>query len=84
MVEDGDLVAVFHSIHRVLQAEQELKARRLPFLLIPAPRALATDCGLALRYAEKDREAVEAALAAAGLSPAELYQKRGEEYCPLV
>lgn len=80
MVRDGDLVAVFNSIHRVMKAEKLLKERRLEILLIPAPRALSSDCGLAIRYAETIRHDVESALAEAGLLPEECHQKRGEEY----
>ncbi|RNC72782.1 MAG: DUF3343 domain-containing protein [Desulfuromonadales bacterium] len=80
MIRDGDCVAIFHSIHRVMKAEKFLKQRGLSILLIPAPRALNADCGLAIRYAAADREAVEGALAAENLAPEEIYLKRGEEY----
>lgn len=80
MVRDGDLVAVFNNIHRVMKAEKYLKERRLDILLIPAPRALSSDCGLAIRYAETARDDVERALAEAGLLPEECHQKRGESF----
>jgi len=80
MVKDGDLLAVFNSIHRVLKAEKELKARGLPILLIPAPRSISADCGLAIRYAPEERLLVEKAMAESDLLPVEIYVKRGEEY----
>ncbi len=80
MVKDGDYVAIFNSIHRVMKAEKVLKGRRLSILLIPAPRALAAECGLAIRYAADDREAVEGALSEERLLPEEIYLKRGEGY----
>jgi hypothetical protein len=80
MVNDGDYVAIFNSIHRVIKAEKLLKERRLPILLIPAPRTLKSDCGLALRYTAADRPAVEQALAEEVLLPEETYFKKGEEY----
>lgn len=80
MVKDGDYVAIFNSIHRVMEAERLLKDKQLKILLIPAPRALAADCGLAIRYTEEIRGEVEAALAEAGLLPRELYRKNGEEF----
>jgi hypothetical protein len=80
MVKDGEYVAIFNSIHRVMQAEKRLKERRMPILLIPAPRALKSDCGLALRYSAADREVVESALAEEGLLPEETYCKKGEDY----
>ncbi|MBP1728654.1 MAG: hypothetical protein H6Q56_1027, partial [Deltaproteobacteria bacterium] len=64
MVREGDYVAIFNSVHRVMKAEKLLKGEKLPMLLIPAPRVLSSDCGLALRYAAVDRERIEALLAA--------------------
>jgi len=80
MVREGDLVAIFNNIHRVMKAEKILKERRLDMLLIPAPRSLQSDCGLAIRYAEKDRQEIEAVLSEAGLLPEERYRKAGDDY----
>jgi Protein of unknown function (DUF3343) len=80
MVKDGDYVAIFNSIHRVMKAEKLLKERRLPILLIPVPRTLKADCGLALRYAAADRQAVESALAEEELMPEEVFVKNGEKF----
>jgi Protein of unknown function (DUF3343) len=80
MVKEGELVAIFNSIHRVMKAEKLLKALNLPILLIPAPRALSSDCGLAIRYPLEQREPVETALIEAALAPEEIYIHRGAEY----
>jgi hypothetical protein len=80
MVENGNFVAIFNSIHRVMKAEKILKELRLPILLIPAPRVLTSDCGLAIRYDSADRVAVEGALTSSGLAPAEIYHKQAGEY----
>ncbi|KAF0218708.1 MAG: hypothetical protein FD174_2491 [Geobacteraceae bacterium] len=80
MVHNGDYVAIFNSIHRVMKAEKALKQRRLPILLIPVPRALTSDCGLAIRYAAADRVAVEGALKEVGLLPEEIFVKSGDKY----
>ena len=80
MLKDGDYVAIFNSIHRVMEAERLLKGKQLKILLIPAPRALAADCGLAIRYTQEIRSEVEGALAEAGLMPRELYRKSGENF----
>ena len=82
MVKDGDLVAIFHSIHRVMQAEKLLKQQRAEILLIPVPRQLTSDCGLAIRYPEIERERVESILAGAGLKAAETYRRQGAAYLP--
>jgi len=80
VVREGDYIAIFNSIHRVMEAERLLKDKQLKILLIPAPRALAADCGLAIRYTGEIRGEVEAALAEAGLLPRNLYRKVGEEF----
>jgi len=76
MVREGDLVAIFNSIHRVMKAEKVLKERRQEFLLIPVPRSLASDCGLAIRYAETDHRAISSVLAEVELLPELLYRFR--------
>lgn len=84
MVREGELIAIFNNIHKVLKAEKLLKERRLNILLIPAPRNLQSDCGLAIRYSEKDRELIEGILTEAELLPEERYRKTGGEYVRIV
>ena len=74
MVKENDFVAIFHSIHRVLKAEKILKHKQVEFLLIPVPRQLTSDCGLALRFAPETKEALLDVLTEEVLTPAELYQ----------
>lgn len=80
MVNDGDLVAIFHSVHRVMQAEKTLKQARCEMLLIPVPRQLSSDCGLAIRFPGETKVAVLQALLGAGLEPSELYRRRGGRF----
>lgn len=80
MVREGDLVIIFNSIHRVMKAEKVLKERNLDFLLIPVPRSLKSDCGLAIRYAEADHERIASVLAEADLVPEERYRFSGGEF----
>jgi len=70
MVQEGDYLAVFNSAHRVMKAESLLKARGLSILLIPAPRQLMTDCGLALRFSPEIRDEVMQVLKREQLEPA--------------
>jgi len=80
VVNDGDCVAIFHSIHRVMKAEKVLKEKKLEILLIPVPRQLASDCGLAIRFSLGLRKAVEEALAEAGVAIAEVWQKQYDQF----
>lgn len=77
MVQEGHLLAVFNSAHRVMKAESVLKALGLPILLIPAPRRLQTDCALALRFGEEDRARIMRALEQEGLLPAFVSRYQG-------
>jgi len=80
MVREGDLVAIFNSIHRVMKAEKVLKERRMAVMLIPVPRSLTSDCGLAIRYAETDRESILAVLAESDLVPEQIYRFTAGEF----
>lgn len=80
MVKDKEVVAIFHSIHRVLKAEKILKAAGADFLLIPVPRQLTSDCGLALRIKPEHYDAVFAVLTEQELLPVERYRKDGDDY----
>jgi hypothetical protein len=75
MIQDGMLLAVFNSAHRVMKAEYLLKGRGLAILLIPAPRALSTDCGLAIRYENELHTSILQVLAAEGVLPMIIYRK---------
>lgn len=80
MVKDKDFIAIFHSIHRVLKAEKVLKQAGVDFLLIPVPRQLTSDCGLALRFSPDAKAGLLGTLASAGLTPAEMFQRSGGDY----
>jgi hypothetical protein len=84
MIREGDIVAIFNNMHRVMKAEKVLKELRLDMLLIPVPRSLRSDCGLAIRYAESDRDKVESALREADLLPEELYRSCGRNFVRVV
>ncbi len=80
MVKENDFVAIFHSIHRVLKAEKILKSAKVDFLLIPVPRQLNSDCGLALRFSPEVRDELLAVLADENLPPVELHQRKAGAY----
>lgn len=80
MVQEGDYLAVFNSAHRIMKAENILKARGFSILLIPAPRQLMTDCGLALRIGPGIRDEVMQVLADEQLLPAFVNKFSGGRY----
>ncbi len=80
LVADGQYLAVFNSTHRVLKAESLLKSGGLPIMLIPAPRAVQADCGLAIRFDEEQRQTVMDLLQTHELLPAFLCRYTNGEY----
>jgi Protein of unknown function (DUF3343) len=80
MVKDGQYLAVFQSTHKVLKAEGILKSLSLPIMLIPAPRALKSDCGLALRFDENEFDKVISTLISNELPPAFVCRLISGEY----
>ncbi len=83
MVNDGDCVAIFHSVHRVMKAEKVLKDRQLNILLIPAPRQLSADCGMAIRYPRELHSEVKQVLAEFALPLIDVWQMQAGRYQPL-
>ncbi len=83
MVAENDFVAIFHSIHRVMKAEKLLKLAGLDILLIPVPRQLSSDCGLAVRFGPAVADAVLVVLTREELLPTELYRRSGKGYKPI-
>lgn len=75
MIQNGKLLAVFNSAHRVMKAENILKKSGISMLLIPAPRALSTDCGLAICYSNNLHDIVLQSLGDEKLLPEIIYRK---------
>lgn len=84
MIQDGQFLAVFNSAHRVMKAENILKKAGLAILLIPAPRALSTDCGLAIRYSSDLYDTVFLALTSESLLPVSIYRKDSDSHYEMV
>ncbi len=80
LVQAGQFLAVFNSTHRVLAAEGKLKAEGIAIMLIPAPRSLQTDCGLAIRYDSDNQQRVLEVLEVHKLLPAYICQCNGDHF----
>jgi len=84
VVDEEDCVAIFHSIHRVMAAEKILKGQGLDVLLIPVPRLLSSDCGMAIRYSHSIQPEVLASLVESKVIVQEIWVKRDGKYRRLV
>jgi hypothetical protein len=51
-------VALFHTNSSVMRAEKALVKASLTVKLIPTPREISSDCGIAIRFEWGDRETV--------------------------
>lgn len=78
MERDG--VLIFHSIHKVLRAEKVLKEAGVDVRLMPVPRQLSSDCGLALTFPSAAREQAARILKQAGCPWQEVHVREGSLY----
>ncbi len=75
-----EMILIFRGTHQVLSAEKRLKRGRVAMRLIPVPRRLTSDCGLAIRIPAPEAERARKILAAAKLLPssAHILREDGE------
>ncbi|MDR1109242.1 MAG: DUF3343 domain-containing protein [Deltaproteobacteria bacterium] len=77
-----EIILVFASNTLILNAEDLLEEKGLPFTLVPVPKEVNPNCGLAISLVEGDRGLILPALEAAGLRPASAYRRDGDEFSP--
>jgi hypothetical protein len=73
-------VVLFDSIHYVLAAERVLRRHGVWHDLVPTPRRLSSDCGMAIEFRPPDLKAVHAALAEPGVRWRGVYRPAAEGY----
>lgn len=75
-----EYILTFGSAHKALKAESVLKGFKIPFRLLPVPKALDPHCGLVISLKVEDFNAAAGTLSLKGLNPKTVYRKEGEEY----
>ncbi len=81
---DPTMILIFRGTHQVLSAEKRLKGGGVPLRLIPVPRRLTSDCGLAIRIPIDHRDRAREILSGARLLPASVHvARRSGEYDPV-
>lgn len=73
------VVLLFPSIHYVLKAEKKLKEAGLKPDMIPVPKELSSDCGMALALGEEEWERARGLLSG-NLSPERVFRREGGRY----
>ena len=67
-------VITFPSSHYAFQAEKACQEANIPVMLIPLPREVSADCGVAMLISPKLQKQAEEAIAQAGVAPAGIHQ----------
>lgn len=78
------MILIFRGTHQVLSAEKRLKGGGVAMRLVPVPRRLTSDCGLAIRIPLAERERAREVLAAARLLPRSAHLPRDDGEYDLV
>lgn len=68
------LIVTFHTTAAAMAMEKHCKASNLPGRLMPVPRALTSDCGIAWCSGPEQREAIQALVEKEGLETAGLHE----------
>ena len=68
-------VFVFESVHRVMKAEKLLKGKGIKIDLIPVPREISSDCGVAIELSEESEEKASLILRENRISVVECYTR---------
>ena len=78
--DEESIIFVLYSIHDVMKAEFALKDRGMAYDLIPVPKELSSDCGMALLVEREGREEIREVLRKNNLSIKGAYLKTMEGY----
>ncbi|MDR2350751.1 MAG: DUF3343 domain-containing protein [Deltaproteobacteria bacterium] len=80
LARSGEIILVFASNTMILEAEELLEDKDLPFELIPVPKEVNPNCGLAISFSEEDRDLILPALKEATLAPSAGYFRMGDVF----
>lgn len=67
-------VVLFHTTSAAMRSEKVLMSNNIPVKLVPTPRELSSDCGIALRFHWDQVEYVKTFLDAARVETAGIHQ----------
>ncbi|HEX7587060.1 MAG TPA: DUF3343 domain-containing protein [Anaerolineae bacterium] len=70
-------VVLFHNTSGVMRAEKVLQKAGVTIKLIPTPREFSSDCGIAVRFEQVDKERVSTLLDQARVETAGMHEMQG-------
>jgi hypothetical protein len=72
---DRERIATFHTTQEGMRAARMLQKQGVTAMLVPVPRWLSADCGIALTFPAADAPQVRAVLADAGIEVSGYHQE---------
>jgi len=82
MSSQRDLLLVFGTVQRVMRAERATRALELDVDVIPAPRAVSSECGMVLEARSSQARELLAALEDAGILHQSAWRRHGDSWQP--
>lgn len=71
----GTCILILPNITQVIKVEKLAKEKSIEIDLIPTPREISSDCGMAVLFFQKDQERIRHLLVESGLDAGELHCK---------
>jgi selenide, water dikinase len=79
---DRDLLVVFGTVQRVMRAERGARERGLDVDVIPAPRAVSSECGVVLEARRADGHLLATLCSELGIAPVAIYRRSIDTWLP--
>ncbi|MBN1980024.1 MAG: DUF3343 domain-containing protein [Chitinivibrionales bacterium] len=62
------VLLLFQSVHKVIAAEKIILSQSIPYQIVPIPKHISSECGIAIQIEKSALETVKTALAAQRVS----------------
>jgi len=79
---ERDLILVFGTVQRVMRVERAAREQGLDIDVIPAPRAVSSECGVVVEARSPEAGALRVLLGTLGLTPHAVYRRDGRAWVP--
>jgi len=79
---EPDLVLVFGTVQRVMQVERAARRRGLDIDVVPAPRAVSSECGVVVEARSSEADGLRTLIAELELPPPSVYRREGRGWVP--
>lgn len=74
------VILVFSSTHYAVRAEKIIRQNKIDFEVIPAPREISSDCGMALKFNRKDLAELHKIIENASIKIENIYSKEQNQW----